>query len=347
FSQLESRSTDDGTNYVGHLIYSWETKGSQYSSARRSFFGNVGGTRSEIQEYLDAHPVGSKIACFLDPATPTDAVLERGFRLKMAIGLIPLFAFFIGYRMFVWGIRRPQSPFASRSTVTAIGPNGTSMSIGVSGPLELKPEISRSTSFVGTLFFALVWNGIVSIFLYNIYKDWGSSGIHWGIALFMFPFVVIGVLLIVAVPFAFLGMFSPKLNLRVNSGVVRIGDRMQLSWNVDGKAERVSKLTFELIGQEEATYRRGTDSVTDKNVFFTAQQSTTNVSGSLARGEISFEIPATTVPSFQSPSGNNKIAWSVKVTGEVIRFPNFTDVYPIPVFPLTKEGLSKHVQSSS
>jgi hypothetical protein len=93
------------------------------------------------------------------------------------------------------------------------------------------------------------------------------------------------------------------------------------------------KLTIWLEAREEATYTRGTDSVTEKNIFFSRPIFESAVGGALD-SQAGIAIPADAMHSFEAP--RNKILWAIKVKGDVPLWPNFEDEYRLTVLPLTR-----------
>jgi hypothetical protein len=87
-----------------------------------------------------------------------------------------------------------------------------------------------------------------------------------------------------------------------------------------------------LEGREEARYRRGTDTHTDRETFLSLPVVDTVQSFEIAGGgSASFTVPADTAPSFQAD--NNKIVWSLKVLCDLSNWPDTDDEYEVVVRP--------------
>jgi hypothetical protein len=84
-----------------------------------------------------------------------------------------------------------------------------------------------------------------------------------------------------------------------------------------------------LEGREEARYRRGTDTYTDRAVFATVPIVDVSQAFEVPAGSAPFSTPWGTVPSFSAT--NNKIVWALKVTCEIPGWPDSEDDYEIPV----------------
>jgi hypothetical protein len=86
-----------------------------------------------------------------------------------------------------------------------------------------------------------------------------------------------------------------------------------------------------LEGREEATYRRGTSTYTDKKPFLKLEVRTINDPTQMADGQARIALPLNTVPSFKSD--NNRIVWVLKVEGEIPRWPDLKEEFEISVLP--------------
>ena len=58
------------------------------------------------------------------------------------------------------------------------------------GPIVLKPKTSRIGMLIGITCMAVFWNGIVSVFVWQVIESWRSGHADWFLTLFMIPFVL-------------------------------------------------------------------------------------------------------------------------------------------------------------
>jgi hypothetical protein len=86
-----------------------------------------------------------------------------------------------------------------------------------------------------------------------------------------------------------------------------------------------------LEGREEATYRRGTDTTTDKEVFSSVPVTELSSAATPATGSAEVSIPTDAIHSFNS--ANNKLIWAIWVFADIARMPDVKDEYPITVLP--------------
>ncbi len=199
-----------------------------------------------------------------------------------------------------------------------------------SGAVELKPGQSGLGMFIFALIFALFWNGIVSAFLIAMLTGHGNFPALG--FLFLLPFVAVGIGLIGFVGYSFLALFNPKPHLRLNPGALPLGAVADLEWTIVGSPERIRKMTLWLEGREEAQYRQGTRTVTASSLFEKVPVFETDNAAEMRVGKVQIAVPEFTMHSLVAP--NNRIKWSIKVHGEVHRWPDVNVEFPITVLPL-------------
>ena len=73
-----------------HVVYEYAVQGITYRSSRYQFLTSASKGRPPIPVELQA---GKLATCYVDPADPSEAVLERGIFVDVLFGLLPLFLF--------------------------------------------------------------------------------------------------------------------------------------------------------------------------------------------------------------------------------------------------------------
>jgi hypothetical protein len=199
------------------------------------------------------------------------------------------------------------------------------------GPVTLKPAASPLGKLIGTLVFAVIWNGITSVFVTFVVISHLKGKPEWCLTIFMIPFVLVGIGVIFAVIHTFLGLFNPRPEITVSSRSVRLGESLKLSWLLGGRASSLRKLTITVCGQESATYRRGTSTYTDTNDFHELTVCEATDYFNIQRGEAEIQIPADTMHSFESE--HNRIIWTINVKGDIAMWPDIDNSYPLLVLP--------------
>jgi len=199
------------------------------------------------------------------------------------------------------------------------------------GPRPLKSRGSPLATFVFTVIFTAIWNGILSVFVYHLGRDWrrGRGSVFPGLCLI--PFILIGIGALVAVVVTFLKLFNPRAQLVCNPSVP-LGEMADLGWITSGRTSRMTTFRITLQGREEATYRRGTDTTTDTSIFFKQVLLESQNPAEIERGRIRFSVPETTMHSFTS--SNNKVVWFFAVDGEIPHWPDMHEEFTLEVLPV-------------
>ena len=183
----------------------------------------------------------------------------------------------------------------------------------------------------------MIWNGFVGCFLW--FGIFGSGGTNVCGAVFMIPFVLVGLAVIVAVIYALLAMKNPRPTVTLSKSIIRLGDSLEVRWKVAGRTDRISVLNLTLEGREIATYRRGTNTSTDKHVFAKVDIAHITRPSEIASGRATLRMPQTSMPSFQS--ANNRIQWALVIHGDIPNWPDMKEEFTIDVYgPDTKVVLN-------
>lgn len=341
-SQVRSHSSDDGPTYSVDILYSYEVGGRQYKSNRYGFVMGSSSGHDGKQRIVDAYPPGRRAVCYVDPQDPAEAALSRSFSSDMLFGLIPLVFIIVGAGGMVYAVRLkrnagkvlPAGQGLPAPAKSRVGPGAGTVPEGGMEPLKSKG--TPVGKFFGAVFVALFWNGIVSVFVTQAVQGWRSGNGDWFLTLFMVPFVLIGLGIIGGVFYQFLAMFNPRPRFRVNSRALQPGAEMLLKWEMSG-CSRLREFSIFLEGREEATYRRGTTTSTDKQVFSSVLVFKSQDPREMSAGSVSCLIPADAMHSFEAP--NNKIIWALRVEGDIVWWPDVKEEFPFVVLPgQTAEG---------
>ena len=325
-----------GKTYSVDIVFRYEVEGRTFTGDRYDFMGGSSSGYDGKAEIVNRYPPGVVATCYVNPHDPADAVLDRRFHAFYLIGLFPLLFVVVGAVGIVWSVRKLRHPeFGAAGASGAPGPSTDPLAFDP-GPAELKPQASPVGKFLGIILIAAFWNGIVSVFVWQMVEGWRHGHPDGCLTVFMIPFILVGLLLIGAIGYQFLALFNPRVHLVLSRRSIPLGGSADLEWGISGSASRIRQLTITLEGREEATYRRGTSTSTDKNVFRRITLANAAEGAVVAQGRASIPIPPDTVPSFAS--SNNKIVWAIKVSGEIPRWPDVDEEYTIAVLPLPPGG---------
>lgn len=330
----ESDDSDGGTTYSVYIFYEYEFDGQTYKSDRYTFMGGSSSGYEGKARVVEQYQRASNPVCYVDPQDPSQAVLKRGFHAMLLFGLLPVLFVLVGFSGVYFTLRRKRSPSQWRPGYVTAGPDVVSvLRPPETGPIVLEPAHSPFAKFLAVVVFALIWNGIISIFVLQVASGFRHGRPEWFLTFFMIPFVIVGLGSLVFVVYQFLAIFNPRPRLELSSRMIPLGGAVELNWSFFGRVERIGEMTLTLRGIEQATYRRGTKTHTDKHTFYEVQLHKATDPNDISRGQIGFVIPAETMHSFDA--SHNKIIWSLDVHGDISRWPDVEESFPITIVPPT------------
>lgn len=337
-SEVKSQRDQHGSTYSVNILYRYAFNDREYKANQYDFMGGSSSGYGGKQSIVARYAPGSQQVCYVNPSQPTEAVLVRGFTPMMWIGLLPLLFLLLGLTGMISTARRFRSrTFAGGAAEPLLATTKQAGSAFASevptrgAPLTLRPKSSPTGKLVGMLLLALFWNGIISVFLVNLLRHWRAGYFEWFLALFLCPFVLIGLGFVAAVFYFLLGMFNPRPHLTITPAAAGLGETLRVEWNVVGRVEVLRSMRVRLEGREEATYSRGTRSTTDRNVFADLEIASLTQSQDMRSGSGNVTIPAGSMHSFSSQ--HNKIVWNIRLHGDIQRWPDLDEEFPVTVLP--------------
>jgi hypothetical protein len=341
-SQVAESSDSDGTTYKVDVRYSYVFAGGEHRSERYDFFNAYSSGYQGKADVVARYPPGARTVCYVNPDDPSEAVIDRSPGPRYLVGLVPLVFLFIGVGGIVFALRHggqaaaatleAPSPAAWSSKPTRSALARDSFPTVQTGPRDLRPNVSPFGKFVGLTFAALFWNGIVSVFVWQAVQGWRAGQPDGCLTLFLVPFVLVGLALVAGAFQNLLALANPRPRLTLSPGVLTPGGAAYLQWKMVGRASRIRRLRIVLEGREEARYRRGTDTYTDRETFATIHAVDTDQPFEIPAGSAHLSIPEGTMHSFAAD--NNKIVWMLKAECEIPGWPDSVDEYEIQVKPL-------------
>jgi hypothetical protein len=331
-SGVRTHSGDDGSTYSVEALYRYEIDGREYTSNRYQFMGGSSSGYDGKAEAVAKIPAGNQAECFVNPDDPFEAVIDRGFGVDFLFGLIPLLFGVIGAGGLAFALRvhrqAKRDAAAPSWTQPAIYESRAAVSSRNIGPIDLEPTHGPIGKLVLALFVTLFWNGIVSVFVWQLVSSWREGSFDWFLALFLTPFVLIGLLLLASIPYAILALVNPRPRLRLSSGVLRPGQSVQLDWSFRGAASRIGELKIWL----EATEGRRTQSdgqrrsrseplrkidILERGPGFPSEY-----------GSVGFTLPRDAQPTSRDEP---TISWKLKLQGSINYWPDVIEEYEIEV----------------
>jgi hypothetical protein len=334
-SEVERKSDSDGATYRVAVRYRYTWSGRAYEGDRYDF--TTGSTNIGVKRMhaaVAALPPGKQTLCYVDPASPDSAVLTRQTGSAVWLGaltlLFPLFG--LGMIFLTWRSQKTdRSPLGRASpTIPRNGTHRIAVTMPdpeVPGEVVLKPAVGRVGICVVLTCAALFWNGIIGFMAFNMVKDFRGG---WMIlpALFLIPFIGVGLFLLVLAVQAFSRLFAPPVEVRLDPSLLRLGARVPFTWRLGGSGVR--KLTIRLIGREEATYQQGTRTATDKSDFHRSILFDSSDKLSLTEGRGELVLPDTAAaPTFTGQK--NLLSWELAFDGDIPWRADVDDRFALPV----------------
>lgn len=339
FSEVHVSHDSDGDTYRPDIRFKYEAGGQKFVSDTYSFENMSYSNRSWARDVVAKYPVGSQHTCYYNAGDLGEAVLVRDLPGwgTFLFGLIPLVFASIGG----WVVYRSLTHDRQRQTGSAHGLQLDSQKpdvagapwVGNEGPRKLKPESPRWAAVVALAGAGLFWNTITWMIVYAVVRD---EGIFSFPMLFLSLFVVIGIGTVLGFIYQLMALWNPVVEVAFSEAAVPIGDTVDIAWELVGNGSRLSKLKLAIVGCEQATYQRGTDTATDTKEFVRIPITETSDPEEICFGSTTLQIPSHTMHSFDAR--NNKVIWKVEVKGVIPWWPDVNDTYTFYVRPRPTDG---------
>lgn len=329
-SEVRSHRDSEGdVTYSVHIEYEYEVDGRRYQSDRYSFFGGSSSGRAGKARVVRRYPKGGEAICYVDPTDPGRAVIQRGYTLEMLFGLIPLVFFLVGAIGTVFALRwKPGAAYRASADQAAYGV--AALEVDESGFTRLKPAGRPLLRVVASVIGAIVFCG-VAVGVYAIASGGFERRPHVVASIVLLVVGLIGVGMIGASFYYALALANPRPTLLMRGGALTLGQSTHVGLAFSGQVSAIRRLAVTLEGREEATYQVGTNTHTDKKTFTTIPLFESSDPSEMRETMLPVAVPPETMHSFEAP--NNKIVWTLKVHGDIARWPDVREAYKIVVAP--------------
>src|SRR5262249_20058227 len=148
----------------------------KYRSNQYHFMGGSSGGYNSKAAVVAQNPPGTRRVCYVNPADPNDAVLDRSFDKEYIVAIVPAIFTLVGAGGIFFVLRamsRQRASLAAAAAAGAAARAAGSRFIEAQdeaeeiGPVVLKPP-SPFAKLFGMMFVAAFWNGIVSVFFWQM-----------------------------------------------------------------------------------------------------------------------------------------------------------------------------------
>lgn len=365
-SVLESRiiesDSDDGTSYSPFVLYSYTFESSEYQSNRYTFFEHSqGSSYQRASQIVEALAPGSQLLCRVNPQNPYQSVIDTSIPdalwLIAGIGLVFVLIPAAVMRFTLRQKKISEAPnqnahlrttFERPSVDRGLSRPGLNLEscdwfprTGLqilknierlpSGEFVLTPLLSAKAKLGCALIGALIWNGVVCFLVFEDFSLILSGRVDWFSLLVSLPFIAAGLFLIGLVVYYALGTRNPRIRFFAPARTIRLGEAVRLRWEISGRVEALRSLSFELTAEEVAKYRRGTDTVTERNTFHKQMLWQTSGQMIVRSGQLELRLPDDKMHTFGSE--NNSVNWSLAVKGSIDNWPDLSEDFPLFVLP--------------
>jgi hypothetical protein len=307
---------------------------------------------------LSAWPLNVEVRCWYDPADPGSVVLERGYNWWMRILTLVLPGALVAFggsglmrAVRTWGKSQEHraasaglpellDPMAHAPLEAPGHPGVPSCDNLVNSPgtilrYRLPLESPENWTLLGFGLFAVLWNAVVVVLAIGAGLDLLGGRTDWLLFGLLVPFVVVGIGGIVFfVRGLVLATAVGTSQLEMSDHPLRPGGRYDLLLG-QGGAGTLRSLAMSIEAEEQATFRQGTDTRTERLVvrsqLVREWQDVQLSPGARFEARVAIEIPTDAMHSFASE--HNAVHWRVVVRGTPDRWPAFARVFPVVVFP--------------
>jgi len=221
---------DSSTSYSVDIRYEYYVTGRKYVGDTYGLAEKQSSNYESKRAIVNKLHVGDEVPCYVDPHDPFRVTIARDIPKETWAGLFPMIFFIAG----LWGFFHALGSLVEREQTEDRTASGTRR-------IQRRAQ-SRFRGFIGLIAITTIWNGIVGMVGYGIWESW-HGGIGWFFPLvIVIPFALVGLLLIVALPYSFLQIFNPTLDLSFSDDSPQPGSSLTVSWRLNGSSRRIRRL---------------------------------------------------------------------------------------------------------
>jgi hypothetical protein len=354
----------DGSSYRAEILVRYTVGGRQYQgwtydvtfNSPWAYSSNRDLRQAEIDRFEEARPC----PVWYDPDDPATAVVVRGYSGWLwSLLLLPVSFIIIGgaglvYATLGWG-KSPEHLAAAaqlagrrelfeESTPLARDyphvPRDANLTNSPGTRLKYRLPINtmQGWKLLTATSICLGWNAIVVGFLVKALAATDESGardIDWRLLLFVLPFMIVGLgMVYYLIRQLLIATGLGPTHLEISDHPLLPGRHYDLFLSQAGRL-KMNFLEIDLVCEEQATYRQGTDTRTEQRRVYQERvferRKFDIPQGMPFEQQCRIEIPTGAMHSFSAD--HNEVQWKFVVRGEVLGWPKYERSFPIIVFP--------------
>lgn len=340
------------------LLVRYDTASGTTESWSRSPRSTITAHREAAVERLADWHLGARVPAWYDPEDPGVVVLERGFNWWMWLLTLVLPGALVTFggsgllRALVrWGTSEERravpgglvGTLAPLTTAPRQDPDHPTVptcddhlnSPGTVLAYRLPIDSPEGWTLIGFGIFAALWNAVLIVLGINAGIDLLGGRTDWLLLGLLVPFGVVGV--------AGIAVFVRRLVIATAIGTTQVeigGQRLRPAMTFDvllaqGGTGTLESLDLTLEAEEQATFRLGTDTRTERLIVCRQQvaawRSVQLSPGTRFEARVTATIPPSAMHSLTTE--HNSVRWMLVVRGMPSRWPAFVRTFPLVVFP--------------
>ena len=302
--------------------------------------------------------IGEETQCWYDPEAPDTVVLKRGYNWALWLLMLLLPGALVAFggsgllrsvrawgkseerRAAAVGFSEKLAPLGQTPAETPGFPGVPACDDLVNSPgtilsYRLPIESPESWALLGFGLFALVWNAVLVVLAVGAGLDLMGGRIDWLLFGLIVPFAMVGIGgVVLFIRGLILATSVGPTQVEVSNHPLRPGRSYEVLV-AQGGSGMLLTLDLFLEVEEQATFRQGTDTRTERAVVWSQlikQWRDVELSPAARfEAEATVRLPERAMHSFHSE--HNVVSWRFVVRGVPDRWPAFCRVFPVVVFP--------------
>lgn len=350
------------------ILVRYDAAGRSIDAWCRSPRSTITADRAEAVARLSRWSVGAEVPAWFDPSDPGVVVIERGVNWWMWLLTLVLPGALVAFgssgllralmrwgaseerRAVPGGIAGSLAPFTATHREAPHHPGVPACDDHVNSPgtvlaYRLPINSPESWTLIGFGMFATLWNAVLTVLVVNAGIDLMGGRTDWLLLGLLVPFAAVGIAGII--------VFVRRLVIATAIGTTQVevgGHPLRPGMTCDvllaqGGTGTLDSLSMTLEAEEQATFRLGTDTRTERLVVWrqpVGEWTTVHLSpGTRFEARVRATVPATAMHSLSTE--HNAVRWMLVVRGTHSRWPAFVRTFPLVVFP---QDRSTHPQAS-